>query len=100
MTDSRKPVIGSVYTNPDDVTQRPIRSFVLRQGHLSDAQTRAIEALMPQWGIEYRPEILNLAQAFGREAFLAGRMPKKPYAASASSPTTGKIAATSAKAAK
>lgn len=68
MTDSRKPVIGSVYTNPDDVTQRPIRSFVLRQGHLSDAQTRAIEALMPQWGIEYRPETLDMAQAFGREA--------------------------------
>jgi len=28
----------------------------------------------------------------GREAFLAGRMPKKPYAASASSPTGGMIA--------
>src|SRR3954462_2241953 len=28
----------------------------------------------------------------GREAFLAGRMPKKPYAASASSPTSGTIA--------
>jgi len=27
----------------------------------------------------------------GREAFLAGRMPKKPYSASASSPTTGMI---------
>jgi thiazole synthase len=27
----------------------------------------------------------------GREAFLAGRMPKKPYAASPSSPTTGLI---------
>jgi len=36
----------------------------------------------------------------GREAFLAGRMPKKPYVASASSPTTGTIAATNAKAAK
>ena len=28
----------------------------------------------------------------GREAFLAGRMPKKPYAASASSPIGGMIA--------
>ena len=36
----------------------------------------------------------------GREAFLAGRMPKKPYVASASSPTTGTIAATGAKPAK
>jgi thiazole synthase len=31
----------------------------------------------------------------GREAFLAGRMPKKLYSASPSSPTTGLIAATS-----
>jgi thiazole synthase len=29
----------------------------------------------------------------GREAFRAGRMPKKPYAASASSPTGGLIGA-------
>ena len=36
----------------------------------------------------------------GREAFLAGRMPKKPYVASASSPISGTIAATSAKPAK
>jgi thiazole synthase len=36
----------------------------------------------------------------GREAFLAGRMPKKPYMASASSPTTGTIAPTTIKAAK
>jgi thiazole synthase len=28
----------------------------------------------------------------GREAFLAGRMPKKPYSASPSSPTGGLIA--------
>jgi thiazole synthase len=28
----------------------------------------------------------------GREAYLAGRMPKKLYGASASSPTEGKIA--------
>jgi thiazole synthase len=31
----------------------------------------------------------------GREAFLAGRMPRKPYSASPSSPTTGLIAGTS-----
>ena len=30
----------------------------------------------------------------GREAFLAGRMPKKPYVASASSPTAGLIGKT------
>ncbi|MEO5694435.1 MAG: thiazole synthase [Usitatibacter sp.] len=34
---------------------------------------------------------MNLAVEAGREAFLAGRMPKKPYEASASSPETGLI---------
>jgi tRNA (guanine-N7-)-methyltransferase len=52
--------------NPD--YQRHIRSFVLRQGHLSAAQKRAMEQGMPLWGIEYRPEPLDLNQAFGRHA--------------------------------
>src|SRR3982751_5106451 len=34
---------------------------------------------------------MKLAVEAGREAFLAGRMPRKLYAASASSPTTGLI---------
>lgn len=48
--------------------KRAIRSFVLRQGHLSASQQRAIDEGMPRWGIEYRPEQLDLAQAFGRDA--------------------------------
>ena len=52
--------------NPD--YQRHIRSFVLRQGHLSVAQKRAMEQGMPRWGIEYHPEALDLTQAFGRQA--------------------------------
>jgi len=36
---------------------------------------------------------MKLAVEAGRESFLAGRMPKKPYQASASSPTEGLIAA-------
>ncbi|WP_374347441.1 tRNA (guanosine(46)-N7)-methyltransferase TrmB [Chitinimonas sp.] len=47
---------------------RHIRSFVLRQGHFSEAQTRALEEGMPRWGIEFRHEVLDLAQAFGRDA--------------------------------
>jgi thiazole synthase len=35
---------------------------------------------------------MRLAVDAGREAFLAGRMPRKAYAASPSSPTTGTIA--------
>jgi thiazole synthase len=34
---------------------------------------------------------MKLAVEAGREAFLAGRMAKKPYEASASSPETGLI---------
>nr|WP_199066308.1 tRNA (guanosine(46)-N7)-methyltransferase TrmB [Chromobacterium sp. ASV5] len=48
--------------------QRAIRSFVLRQGHLSPGQQRAMDEGMPRWGIEYRPERLDLEQAFGRAA--------------------------------
>jgi tRNA (guanine-N7-)-methyltransferase len=47
---------------------RPIRSFVLRQGRVSHAQARNFEDLMPVWGIPYRPEILDLNEAFGRDA--------------------------------
>ena len=52
--------------NPD--FQRHIRSFVLRQGHLSEAQKRAMDQGMPHWGIEYRPAPLDMEQAFGRSA--------------------------------
>lgn len=52
--------------NPD--YQRHIRSFVLRQGHLSVAQKRAIDQGMPRWGIDYHASPLDLDQAFGRSA--------------------------------
>jgi tRNA (guanine-N7-)-methyltransferase len=48
--------------------QRHIRSFVLRQGHLSNAQKRAMDEGMPHWGIEYRPERLDLDRVFDRQA--------------------------------
>ncbi len=49
-------------------THRPIRSFVLRQGRMSVAQTRALETLLPRWGIPYREAPLDLDQTFGRAA--------------------------------
>jgi tRNA (guanine-N7-)-methyltransferase len=50
-------------------TQHPhIRSYVLRQGHLSPAQQRAVETLMPRFGIPYAAAPLDLAQTFGRAA--------------------------------
>ncbi|MGZ0018444.1 tRNA (guanosine(46)-N7)-methyltransferase TrmB [Nitrosomonas sp. wSCUT-2] len=48
--------------------QQSIRSFVLRQGRLSDAQRRACENLFPQYGIPYRENLLDLNQIFGRQA--------------------------------
>lgn len=52
-----------------DEVRRPhdhIRSFVLRQGRVSNAQHRYHEEMMPKVGIPYRPEPLDLNAAFGR----------------------------------
>jgi tRNA (guanine-N7-)-methyltransferase len=53
---------------PVDEQARPIRSFVLRQGRMSDAQTRAIESMMPTVGIDYREQPVDFAALFGRVA--------------------------------
>lgn len=45
-----------------------IRSFVLRQGRVSEAQRRFHEEGMPRWGIPYRPVALDLDAVFGRRA--------------------------------
>jgi tRNA (guanine-N7-)-methyltransferase len=47
---------------------RPIRSYVLRQGRLTEAQSRAYERLMPVYGIAYSPAPLDLDAVFGRQA--------------------------------
>lgn len=48
--------------------RRAIRSFVLRQGRLTAAQQRAVETLLPEYGIPYAAEPLDLGQVFGRTA--------------------------------
>jgi tRNA (guanine-N7-)-methyltransferase len=50
------------------MTHRPIRSFVLRQGRISNAQVRALETLLPRYGIPYREAVLDLDAVFGRAA--------------------------------
>ena len=50
------------------MSHRAIRSFVLRQGRMSDAQTRFLEAKMPEVGIAYRNARIDLAEVFGRQA--------------------------------
>ena len=47
---------------------RPIRSFVLRQGRVSNAQQRAHDNLLPQFGIPYAPQFIALDRTFGRTA--------------------------------
>ena len=54
-----------------DTTEQPnrhIRSFVRRQGRVSPAQSRAVETLLPRFGIPYAAQSLDLEQAFGRSA--------------------------------
>ena len=48
--------------------QPAIRSFVLRQGRLSNAQRRACETLLPQFGIPFQANIIDLNDIFGRDA--------------------------------
>ena len=48
--------------------QQTIRSFVLRQGCLSNAQRRACELLLPKYGIPFSEDLLDLNQIFGRQA--------------------------------
>jgi len=55
-------------TDTTDLKNRPIRSFVLRQGRVSPGQQRACETLLPRYGIQYAAQPLDLAAAFGRDA--------------------------------
>jgi len=59
---------ASTMTDTTDLRSRHIRSFVLRQGRVSPAQQRAVETLLPRFGIPYAAQPLDLAQAFGRAA--------------------------------
>lgn len=50
------------------LTSQSIRSFVLRQGRMSEAQHRFLDDMMPRVGLPFRPEPVDLAQVFGRKA--------------------------------
>ncbi|MFY9326711.1 MAG: tRNA (guanosine(46)-N7)-methyltransferase TrmB [Georgfuchsia sp.] len=45
-----------------------IRSFVLRQGRVSNAQQRYYDEGMPRWGIPYQPMLLDPGAAFANPA--------------------------------
>lgn len=44
-----------------------IRSFVLRQGRVSNAQQRYYDEGMPRWGIAHAPRALDFAAVFGND---------------------------------
>jgi len=48
--------------------RRPVRSFVLRGGRLTEGQKRALEELWPRFGIEDRDALLDLEALFGNRA--------------------------------
>ncbi|MBX9810978.1 MAG: tRNA (guanosine(46)-N7)-methyltransferase TrmB [Burkholderiales bacterium] len=50
------------------VSHRSIRSFVLRQGRVSNAQQRAYDVLLPRYGIPFAQSTVDLDQKFGRSA--------------------------------
>ena len=54
----------------EDVTQRRIRSYVLRQGRLTKGQEKALTELWPTFGIDYSPQALDLPKTFGRQESL------------------------------
>ncbi len=47
---------------------RPIRSYVLRQGRITPAQQRALEELYPKYGIAFAPHVISWTEIFNRKA--------------------------------
>lgn len=53
--------------NNEDLKNRRIRSFVLRQGRLTKGQERALQTAWPIFGIDYAPQLLDLNTVFKRQ---------------------------------
>lgn len=58
--------LNSTESTENHALHRRIRSFVLRQGRLTKGQERALETGWPVFGIDYAPQVLDLAQTFQR----------------------------------
>lgn len=48
--------------------RQPVRSYVLRAGRITQAQRRALDELLPRFGIRYAPAPLDFDGVFGRNA--------------------------------
>ncbi len=53
---------------PADAPHRPVRSYVLRAGRMGSGQQRALAELGPRFVLPFRPQALQPAAVFGREA--------------------------------
>ena len=51
-----------------EVKRRAIKSYVLRQGRLTRGQQQALDQLWPVYGIDFKPERLDLDTLFNRPA--------------------------------
>jgi tRNA (guanine-N7-)-methyltransferase len=51
-----------------EATRRTIKSYVLRQGRLTRGQQQALDRLWPAYGIDFKPQPIDLACTFGRAA--------------------------------
>ena len=51
----------------ENIHQRRIRSFVLRQGRLTKGQAHALETQWPAYGVEYASQGIDLNALFGRK---------------------------------
>ena len=63
MTEKSKPVLSDL---PEHL--RRIRSFVRREGRLTEGQSSAIATGWPRWGVDYAPAVVDWDAVFGRSA--------------------------------
>lgn len=56
------------HSTPDTAEMRPVRSYVLRQGRISNAQQRALDVLLPRYSVPAGIDPLDLNSLFGRNA--------------------------------
>ena len=52
----------------EELKKRHIRSFVMRRGHISSAQERALEELFPRYSVAYEKRLINPETLFHRTA--------------------------------
>ena len=56
------------------LSHRSIRSFVIRAGRTTGAQQRALDTLLPQFGLPYAEAPIDLEKVFGRSAAVAPKI--------------------------